>query len=394
MKPKTIFYLAFALVGILWIVVITSTPFANWVNDRSQNLKWPDVVIYMPNTNGTYTTKLKAPWTNSTVVLYRASGEVVQLDAKSAVYMTRSTMPSTNVHKPFDIPVTVFIDPATRKVWAGWVAAGEGETNEYENDDHTTSTNYLIYTNLYFETASGIFRGDNVIWDGTFTWDESLIDKAQPGEGLDSVIGRIETNTGSGEPFPHIYGRSWFGDYFPEEFFSSGNVGSQSVPIKRIKVANGKLRLDIDSLKYKTMASVWLDLKTFKVRQAIEFRPVHFNLETFCWSVVPAFIAIIMAIKTVLLARKVRSVTHSVLSVIVLACVIWSLVTLYRIYILGAWPAHLPFFHPGIALGDWAKYLPVAGIGIATMITAAQALLARSAKNKSSLNSYSALRSF
>jgi hypothetical protein len=83
-----------------------------------------------------------------------------------------------------------------------------------------------------------------------------------------------------------------------------------------------------------------------------------------------------------LLTRKGRSVAHSILSIIVLICVIWSLVTLYRIYILGAWPTHLPFLHPVIALGDWAMYLPVVGIGIATMITAAQALLVQFDKPK------------
>jgi hypothetical protein len=55
---------------------------------------------------------------------------------------------------------------------------------------------------------------------------------------------------------------------------------------------------------------------------------------------------------------------------------------LFRIFILGVWPACLPFFHPVIALGDWAMYLPVVGIGIAIMITAAQALHVRSPKQK------------
>jgi hypothetical protein len=324
--------------------------------------------------------KLKTPWTNSKVVLYRASGEVIQLDAKSAVYAAWSTKASTNAHKPIDIPVTAFIDPTTRKVWAGWVDAGEVETNEFENDDNTVSKNFLIFTNLYFETVSGIFRGDNVIWDGTFSWGESMVERAQTGEGLDSVIHQIETNTGSAGPFPHVIGISRFGDYFRDDFFSSGNMGSQSVPVKRIKVDNGKLRLDIDSLKYKTSASVWLDLKTFKVRKAVEFRPVHFNLETFCWSVVPALIAIIVAFNTILLARKASNFTHSILSIIVLACVIWSLVMLCRIYILGAWPAYFPFFPLVIAIGDWAVYLPVVGVGIATMITAAQALRVCSVK--------------
>lgn len=383
MKPRIIFYLTFALIAVLWISVLVDGRLVSWLLDRRQNPSWPDVTrISDANSDvkGTWAKKLKAPWTDSKVVLYRASGEVVQLDAKSAIYAVWSTKASTNQHKPFDIPVTAFIDPATRKVWAGWVDSGEVETNEYENADNTVSTNYLVHTNLYFETDSGIFRGDVVIWDGTFDWGESMVGRAQTGEGLDSVIYRIETNTSSAWPFPHVHGESRFGDYFRDEYFSSGNMGSQDVPIKRIQVANGKLRLDIDSLKYKTTASVWLDLKTFEVQRAIEFRAVHFNLETFCWSVVPAIIAIIMAFNTVWLARKARSVAHSIVSIIALACIIWSLVMLYRIFIIGEWPTYLPFFPLVIALGDWATYLPVVGVGIATMITAAQALLVRSAK--------------
>jgi hypothetical protein len=314
--------------------------------------------------------------------LYRATGEVLPLDAKSAIYTVWSTVNPTNQHKVFDIPVTAFTDPATRKVWIGWVNSGDVETNEYENDDHTVSTNYLTYTNLYFETDSEIFKGDNVMNDGTFNWDESMIKQAQPGEGLDAVIDRFEKNVGGAWPFSHTHGESRFSDYFQDDFFSSGNLGSQSTPIQRIEVSNGKLRLDFNSQQYKTTASVWLDLKTFQVRQIIEYRPVHFNLETFYWGVVPALIAIMTAAGTLLLTRKARSVAHGILSVIVLICIIWSWFMLYRICILGAWPTHLPFFHPILVLGDWGMYLPVIGIAVATVFTVAQALLVRPDKQK------------
>ena len=152
MKPRIIFYLTFALIAVLWISVLVDGRLVSWLLDRRQNPSWPDVTrISDANSDvkGTWAKKLKAPWTDSKVVLYRASGEVVQLDAKSAIYAVWSTKASTNQHKPFDIPVTAFIDPATRKVWAGWVDSGEVETNEYENADNTVSTNYLVHTNLF-----------------------------------------------------------------------------------------------------------------------------------------------------------------------------------------------------------------------------------------------------
>ena len=382
MKPKIIFYLALALIGGLWILVLTNGRFTNWLLERRQNPNIPDVIRTAGET-GTVAKKLKIPWTDSKVVLHRASGEVVQLDAKSAIYAVWSTKASTNQHKPFDVPVTAFIDPATKKTWAGWVAAGdEIETNEYENADNTVSTNYLVNSNLFIEAGSQIIRGDNVIWDGTFEWDESMIEQVQPDGWLAAVIEGIETNAGSAWPFPHIHGETRFEDYFSDGFFSSGNLGSQNIPIQRIEVSNGKLRLYVYSWKYKTMGSIWLDLNTFEVRRTIEYRPVHLDLEASCWGAVPALIAILIAFKTLLLAFRARTVAHGITSGIVLVFVTWSCFMLFQMYILGAWPTHFPFLHPAFALGDWARYLPVAGIGVATMITAAQALLLRSDKQK------------
>ena len=375
MKPKISFYLVLVFGGGLWIAFISSARFSNWLLERQQNPDRP-AVIYTA-AEGTWAKKLKTPWANTKVVLYRSNGQIVQLNAKQAVYTVWSTKGSTNQSKGFDCPVAVFIDPATKKVWAGEVDAGEVETNVYQNTDDTVSTNYLIYTNLYFETASGIFRGDNVINDGTFDWDESVIKQAQPGEELNALIDRVETNTGTAWPFDHIHGESQFEDYFPDDFFSGNTLGTQSIPIQRIEVANGKLRLYIDSLKYKTTAGVWLDLKTFEVRRTIEYRQVYFNLETFCRSVIPAIIAILTALETMLLTRKARGVAHCILSAVVLVCVIWSLVMLCRIFVFGAWPTHLPILRPVIALGDWAMYLPVIVIGVAVVFTLAQALLVR-----------------
>jgi hypothetical protein len=380
MKSRIIIYGILLLMGAAWIVIITNGRFIEWLREGRSNR----AAIYRgSNAQGTnWSTELKTPWTNSKVILYRESGDVVQLDAKSAVYSVVSTRVSTNRHEPFDVPVTVFIDPATGKAWAGWAATGEIETNEYANDDGSPATNYLTHTNLFFETDSGIFNGENMIRDGAFCWDESMISRVQPEEGLDAVIARIGTKGGGAWPFDHTNGKSFFGDYFPDRFFSSHNMGNQTVPIQRIEVGNGTLRLYIDSLQYKTTAAVWLDLKTFEVRRTIEYRATHFSAGTFYLGVVPALLAILIAAATLTLARTARSTPHVIVSGIVLVCIVWSWLVLCRIYIQGAWPTHLSIWRSVVALGDWAVYLPVAGIGIATLITGAQALLVQISKEK------------
>jgi hypothetical protein len=70
-----------------------------------------------------------------------------------------------------------------------------------------------------------------------------------------------------------LYGATWeaaFNNDFGEDFFSSGNAGSQSTQISLLAVADGKIRLQFYSLKYRTTGSVWLDLNTLKVLKTDE----------------------------------------------------------------------------------------------------------------------------
>lgn len=263
MKPKLIFYLVLIVGGACWIVFFSSGGLANWLYERQQRQREPDVVKMTPE--GVWAKKLKVPWTNTEVVLHRDSGQTMRLDARKAVYMTWSIKDPAHKGKAFDRPVMAFMDPATRAVWIGGVDTGEIDTNEYFSS--------VAYTNIFFENGSEILRGDNILTDGAFSCDESAIKAAQPGEGLDAVIEQFDRNTNGSWPF---FGNLWlsnFRDDFRGGFFAPvHNMGAESTPIQHCGVENGKLRLDFKSEKYGTTASVWLDLKTLKITKAIEHR--------------------------------------------------------------------------------------------------------------------------
>jgi len=379
MKPKLIFYLALVLFGGLWIIFISSAKFSNWALERKRNPNNQTVVNWAAD--WMWAKSPKTPRIDTKVVLYRANGQTVQLDAKAAVYSVFFKMNLTNQSKPLNYPVVAFIDPATRNVWIGLVNTSAVQKINFINDAGVELTNYYTETNLYFETDSKIFVGDNVLCSGSFGCCESLIKQAPPGVGLDGVFDQVDKATGGLLPFPQVCWETFFGDCFRENFFSSGNLGAQSTPIQHIAVADGKLRLDFNSLKYGTKGSVWLDLKTFKVRRAIEYRTVPY-IDLVCWGIIPAFIAMLLARAALFLMRKTRGVANRILNISVLAGIIWSLFMLYRIHILGAWPTYLPILRPVIALGDWAMYIPVMVIGFAAVFTLAQALAVRFGKQK------------
>jgi hypothetical protein len=171
MKPKILFYLVLALGGGLWIAFISSARFSNWLFERQQNPDRP-AVIYAA-AEGTWAKKLKTPWVNTKVVLYRSNGQIVQLNAKQAVYTVWSTKGSTNESKGFDYPVAAFIDPATGNVWIGGVIARDVETNNETMVLDESYVDYLATTNFFIENDSEILVTDNEIYDGTFQWGES-----------------------------------------------------------------------------------------------------------------------------------------------------------------------------------------------------------------------------
>ena len=267
MKPKLIFYLALVLLGGLWIALVTNGRFEDWLLEKSRGeTKTPDVLRDSPDTNFLKTLKiqktLKTPWTDFKVSLLRADGQVVQLDAKKAVYTIHITkIPNGKPHQGFDVPVTAFIDPATSNVWIGQVNSGNVDTNEIPA---------VVHTNFYFESSAGIFAGDSVMFDGMFDCDESLIKNAYPSEDLNGVIQRFEKVEAA--PFNHVHWEIRLRHYFPEGFFQIPGVMHGSTEIQSAETTNGKLQLDFNSQKYGARGSVWLSLKTLKVVKAVEHK--------------------------------------------------------------------------------------------------------------------------
>jgi len=266
MKPKLIFYIALALLGGLWIALVTNGRFEGWLLEKSRGeTKTPDALRDPPDTNFFKTLKiqktLKTPWTDFKVSLLRADGQVAQLDAKKAVYTIHITkIPNGKPHQGFDVPVTAFIDPATSNVWIGQVNPGNVDTNEIPA---------VVHTNFYFEAGAGIFAGDSVMFDGMFDCDESLIKNTYPGEDLNGVIQRFEKIEAT--PFNHVHWEIRLNNYFQKGFFRKDDW-KVDIQIQREKVTRGKLQLDFKSPEFGTTASVWLDLKTLKVVKAVEHK--------------------------------------------------------------------------------------------------------------------------
>lgn len=272
MKHRIFIYLALALAGGCWMVFALSGGLANWVYDYQQRQKelkeQPDGFKYTPPV--VLAKKLKEPWTDTKVVLYRASGEVVQLDAKKAVYTIWLIKDPAHPGKRYDQSFIAFLDPSTKNVWVGDTYDVEIETNKYDkNEDHSTIIYYLTDTNLFFETDSQILRSGSELVDGRFVCEESPIKIAQPGEDLNSVIARFDQSTNT--PWPSSWTTQFLND-FREDFFDDGYMGDHSTQIQRIAIEHGKLRLDFNSLKYRTTGSVWLDLKTLKLKKAVEYK--------------------------------------------------------------------------------------------------------------------------
>lgn len=263
MKIKLIFYLVLAATAGCWIVFFSSGRLANWLDERQQRQHEPAVVKMPPE--GIWAKKLKAPWTDTKVVLYRASGEVVQLAARKAVYTTWSIKDPAHKGKAFDVTVIAFLDPATGHAWVGEVDTGEAETNyDFGN---------VTYTNIFFENGSEILRGGNVLVDGAFTCAESAIKTTRPGGGLDAVIEQFDRNTNGSWPFSGVHWLSNVRNDFRKGFFAPvHHLGNECTPIQHFEATNGKLRLDFKSKKYGTTGSAWLDVKTLRVVKTAEYK--------------------------------------------------------------------------------------------------------------------------
>ncbi|HSY43033.1 MAG TPA: hypothetical protein VK811_03925 [Candidatus Acidoferrum sp.] len=226
-------------------------------------------------------------------------------------------------------------------------------------------------TNFFFETDSGIFSGDSALWQGNFDCGESFIDKAGPGEDLNDVIAHFDR-------LENIFiGTFWtvpLRDYFRDEFFARfGFEGSTQIQSERI--VRGRLELDFNSYRYETKGSVWLDLGTFVVRDAVEYRPIRFDTVSLLWGLAPALAAVLTLLWTAFIVRKARKPIHYVISGMVLAMEADALHLLYEMYIVGAWSDYFFIFRHFFVPGEWSAYLPMAYVGCAFLITSMQALL-------------------
>jgi len=249
MKPKLILCLALVLSG-GWFGCAKA--------EQTVDIVDADVRALPKQVEGEIWNKtLLTNWTDTKITLYRATGEVVQLNAKKAIYRIWTTNNWAGNHSSQNVCVVAFVDPKNGKVWLGSV---------------DTDKDFKI-SDLYVENDSGIFGVRSILFAGTFYWHESLIARANPSKDVDAVIDRFEKNINvwwlleRWEPISFSsYFRIWF--FYPHVTVSF--IGATA--IDHVEVTSGKLRLDFTSPAYKTKGSVWLDLKTWKFLKAVEYQ--------------------------------------------------------------------------------------------------------------------------
>jgi len=263
MKPKIILDLALVLIGVLFGCSTTA---------RADETNMP----VLTNAAQSYVTAtVKTNWMDTKVTLYRTAGGVVQLDAKREVVTVRYG-PHTN-----DVDVVAFVDSDTGNAWVG--------------------SSFGFAAIFYLETESGIVRG-NVLFSrlelgaprpnehdvingalafGEVIWNRSFVPSVKRGENVDAAIVQFNKNidlksvdSGMREERRTILANSRAGvetGLNPWLFQDEGH-GSQFVEttIEAVDVSNGKLRLDLKSPTGSHKASVWIDLKTWKVVKAIQ----------------------------------------------------------------------------------------------------------------------------
>ncbi|HET7625286.1 MAG TPA: hypothetical protein VFM25_08470 [Verrucomicrobiae bacterium] len=190
-------------------------------------------------------------WVDTKVRLYRTTGEVTQLNAKKAIYQIWTTNNWVGSYSSQNVGVVAFVDPQNGKAWIG-------------------SANDLDF---FIEDDSEIFDLNRNLFSGTLSWRKSLIVKAVQDEDVGGMIRRFENDVNgwwllqtSGRTLLSSYFRQWF--FYPHVMVSY--VGF--TPIDRIEVNREKLRIDFTSPAYQTKGSVWIDLKTWKVLKASEYK--------------------------------------------------------------------------------------------------------------------------
>ncbi len=260
MNPKPLFCLAFVLssgfFGFSSIAGETNAPI--WTNTAQ---------IYVAAT-------VKTNWTDVKIVLYRTTGRALQLDAKHEVIAFRAGSHA------YDVDVIAFVDPETGNAWVG------------------SSVNAQIF---YLETESGIFGGrvqfgvvalgaprsdqhdviNGSMAFGDLYWDRSLVPNVKRGENVDVLIGQFnKTNDLKSVATTMRRERTTIIENSLHRvenglnpwFFITERQGSQfaETTIETIDVIDGTLRLDLKNPTANHKASVWVDLKTWKVMKVIQ----------------------------------------------------------------------------------------------------------------------------
>ncbi len=72
-------------------------------------------------------------------------------------------------------------------------------------------------------------------------------------------------------------------------------------------------------------------------------------IEDLLWGLIPSAVAIGICAWSIVMAFKARGIAHIAISAFLSLALIWSLIVLYRIFILNTWPTFLP--HIVIAAG-------------------------------------------
>jgi hypothetical protein len=196
-------------------------------------------------------------WTDTKVTLYRALGEVVQLNAKKSIYQIWTTNNWAGNHSSLNVGVVAFIDPQNGMAWLGNAELDKGDK----------------VSDFYVEDESGIFSGRNYLFAGEWRWNGSLIAKAGPGEDVGTIINQFEQNI-NGSRMLEIGNGITFSPRFRDCYFYPHVYASNpgATPVDHVEVADGKLRLEFTSPAYQTKGSVWMDLKTRKVLEAVEYK--------------------------------------------------------------------------------------------------------------------------
>ena len=74
------------------------------------------------------------------------------------------------------------------------------------------------------------------------------------------------------------------------------------------------------------------------------------SIEALLWGILPTIVALCAVIVSLLVAFRARRILQFATSGIVIAAVAWSLLILYRILVLDAWPTYLPHLAIGVVL--------------------------------------------